>query len=78
MQDAFRSSPLTVYEMRGSVKRTMFVRAWVCLPTCACVLPCLLRLHSCLPLSSVPAYLAGLSHTLDSYFSALYHTLISS
>jgi hypothetical protein len=35
MQDAFRSSPLTVYEMRGSVERTMFMRAWLCLPTCA-------------------------------------------
>ena len=38
-----------------AVERTVFVRAWLCLPARAHVLPCPLRLYSCLPLSSVSA-----------------------
>ncbi len=42
MQDAFRSSPPTVYEMRGSVKHPVFVRARPCLCTHTRVSPDLL------------------------------------
>jgi hypothetical protein len=32
MEEAFRSSPPTVYEMRGSVEHTTFVCTWLYLP----------------------------------------------
>ena len=41
MQDAFHSSSPTVYEMRGGVECTAFVRTWPCLPAHAhiCFVP---------------------------------------
>ncbi len=78
MQDAFCLSAPTMCEMRGSVEHTMFVRAHPCLRAHTCV--CLVFLDYILAycLVSGSAYLAGLLHSLDLCFSALYHTLISS
>ena len=64
MRDAFRSSPPTVYEMRGSVERTAFVRAWLCLPAHARVCLDFLSYILAYCLVSGSAYLAGLPHSL--------------
>jgi len=54
------------YTQGDIVERTAFVHVQPCLPVCARVLFCSLRLHSCIPFSSGSAHLAALPLSLDS------------